>query len=268
MTGHGLSEMLLSTKLPFAAFALGIARCLGLLQILPLSNRLGLTGMHRTIVAAALAMLLLPTILAQIHPGDEHGLRLLALTIKEGLIGFLLGVATAIPFWAAESAGELIDQQRGSQSALISDAAQTEQTGMTATLLVLTISTIFVASGGVHWLLDTLADSYRIWPASDLIPHLQPAMALRLLTLLDSVVRSGLLLASPLLVAMILAELSLALVSRFAPQLNVFDLSLSLKGLVLVVGLPVYAAFLITYLRDGLAPLAHPGVAIRALTGL
>ena len=65
---------------------------------------------------------------------------------------------------------------------------------------------------------------------------------------------------------MILAELNLALVSRFAPQLNVFDLSLSPKGLVLVIGLPVYAAFLITYLRDGLAPLAHPGVVIRALT--
>ncbi len=268
MTGHSLADLLLTTKLPFAAFALGMARCLGLLQILPLSNRLGLTGMHRTIVAAALAMVLLPTIVAQIQPSDEQGIRLLALTVKEGLIGFVLGVATAMPFWAAETAGELIDQQRGSQSALISDAAQTEQTGMIATLLVLTISTIFIASGGVHWLLDAIADSYRIWPAGVLVPHLQVSMALRLLTLLDTVLRTGLLLASPLLVAMILAELSLALISRFAQQLNVFDLSLSLKGLVLVFGLPVYAAFLITYLRSGLAPLAHPGVALHALTGL
>ena len=169
MTGHGLSGMLLSTKLPFAAFALGITRCLGLLHILPLLNRLRLTGMHRTIVAAALTMLLLPTILVQIQPSDETGLRLLLLTVKEGLIGFVLGVATAVPFWAAEAAGELIDQQRGSQSALIPDASQAEQAGMPATLLVLTISTIFIASGGMHWFLDALADSYRIWPAGELV---------------------------------------------------------------------------------------------------
>ena len=266
MGGH-LSEMLITAKLPAAAFALGIARCLGLLQILPLSNRLGLTGMHRTIVAAALTMVMLPAILDQLRPADEASLRLLALTVKEGLIGFILGVAMAAPFWAAETAGELVDQQRGSQGAVTGDAAQAEQTGITATLLVLTISTIFIVSGGVHWLLDAIATSYRIWPAGDLLPHLQPQIALRLLALLDSVLRAGLLLASPLLAAMIFAVLSRALGSRFAPQLNVFDLAMTLKGLVTVVGLPVYAAFLIGYLRVGLAPLAHAGATIRALSG-
>jgi type III secretion protein T len=87
----------------------------------------------------------------------------------------------------------------------------------------------------------------------------------QVLGLMDSVLRAGFLFASPLVGAMVLAELSLALVGRFAPQLNVFDLSMAVKGLVFVVGLPLYAAVLIGYLRDGLKPLAGMGEVLRRL---
>jgi type III secretory pathway component EscT len=61
-----LSALIAMAKLPMAAFALGVARSIGLLQILPLSTRLGLTGMHRAGVAGALALLLLPLLMAQL----------------------------------------------------------------------------------------------------------------------------------------------------------------------------------------------------------
>ena len=66
---------------------------------------------------------------------------------------------------------------------------------------------------------------------------------------------------------MLLAELTLALITRFAPQLNVFDLALSVKGLVFVIGLPLYGVFLIGYLRAGLAPLLDLDAAFHRLAG-
>jgi type III secretion protein T len=261
------AALLDAAKLPLAAFGLGLARALGMLQILPVATRLGLTGMHRGALAAALSLVCLPVLLQQLQAADITGAHMTLLTVKEGMIGFVLGLLFAVPFWAAETAGELIDQQRGSRGAVTPDPVSQEENGITATLFVLTIVTIFIVSGGLHWVIDALLQSYRIWPAGSLAPPFALAAAPHLLALLDAVLRTGLILAAPLLVAMLLAELGLALVSRFAPQLNVFDLSMSLKGLVQVIGLPVYAVFLIGYFRDGLGTIVDVAPALHRLAG-
>ena len=254
-------------RLPLAAFGLGLARCVGLLQILPIATRLGLTGLHRGAVAAAFSLVTLPLVLNQIQQSDLAGSRLALLTAKEALIGFVLGLVFALPFWAAETAGELIDQQRGSRNATLPDPATGAEAGLTATLFALTTATLFVVSGGLHWLIRALLQSYQVWPAGTLAPHLAPGGAMHVLAMLDSVLGAGLVLAAPLLIAMLLAEFGLALVSRFVPSLNVFDLAMSLKGLVMVFGLPLYLVFLIGYFRQGLAPLADLTAAFRALAG-
>jgi type III secretion protein T len=119
----------------------------------------------------------------------------------------------------------------------------------------------------MHWLMTGVSASFRVWPANVLIPALDPAATPYLLGTLDGVLRAGLLLAGPLLIAMVLAELGLALVGRFAPQLNIFDLSMSVKGLVFCVGLPLYAVFLTGYFRSALGPLADLVPVLRHLSG-
>ncbi|KDB64396.1 bacterial export protein, family 1 domain protein, partial [Bordetella bronchiseptica B18-5 (C3)] len=56
-----------------------------------------------------------------------------------------------------------------------------------------------------------------------------------------------LLLASPAIVAMFLAELGLALISRFAPQLQVFFLALPVKSALVLLVLVLYMATLFQY---------------------
>ena len=256
-----------AAKMPLAGFGLAFARTLGLLQILPVATRLGLRGLHRGGVAAALALPAVPLVLHQLGGAPPEGARLLLLAAKESVVGFALGVVFAAPFWAAETAGELIDQQRGSRGATVPDPAQLEESGITATLLVLTTVTIFILSNGMHWLFETVFASYRVFPADLLLPHIVPGAGTELLHLLDGVLGAGLVLAAPMLIAMVLAEFGLALVSRFAPSLNVFDLAMSFKGLVQVIGLPIYALFLVGYLRGGMAPLAGFAARLPALGG-
>ncbi len=265
MEPASIGTLLEAVRQPFAGFGLAFARCFGMLALLPLATRLGLHGMLRAGVAASLACLLAPALLPAIAADPPAAPRWMLLTAKEALAGTLLGVLFALPFWAAELAGEMVDEQRGSRGAAAPDAASEEQSGITATLIALTLITLFLLQGGMHLLIEALMASYRAWPAMQLAPTLAADTPRQLLGLLDAALRAGFVLAFPLLAAMLLAELSLALISRFAPQLNVFDLAMAVKGLVHVIGLPVYAVFLLSYLRDGLAPLAQFEALLRRL---
>jgi type III secretion protein T len=74
-------------------------------------------------------------------------------------------------------------------------------------------------------------------------------------------------LAGPLVIALFVTDLVLAVVSRATPQLNAFDLSLAVKNVVFTLLLTLYAAFLITYMRDDLAKLLDVGDMLRSLAG-
>ena len=240
---------------PMVALAAPAARLLGVFTILPLFTRLGITGLVRGGVSLALALPLVPALLEPLRGVAERGGGgIVILLVKETMVGVIIGLVAGVPFWAAEAAGEMLDQQRGSSSALLPDPSGGEA-GVTGTLLALVAAVVFLAGGGLDLLQEGIQGTYAVWPAERLLPAFSPEMPSRMLGVLDQLTTGGLLLASPLLVAMLLAELSLALISRFAPQLNVFDLGMSVKGIVHAVGLPIYAAALVGYVRDGFAPI-------------
>jgi type III secretion protein T len=64
--------------------------------------------------------------------------------------------------------------------------------------------------------------------------------------------RTCVLIAAPVVIAMFLSEFGLALVSRFAPQLNVFILSMPIKSGVAIALLTVYCSFIIRFFSDEL----------------
>ena len=252
--GAGLASALFPVALSVGAV---VARVFGMMTILPMFTRLGLSGLLRGAVALALAMPLVPAVMTQLAAGRPlDPLGLLVVLTKELLVGIVLGVVFGAPFWAVEIAGELVDQQRQSEAAILPDPSQQSETGLTGTLFVLTTIVVFFAGGGMRFLFDALVASYAIWPPFDLLPHASPGAAYEVLALLDAVLQAGVVLASPLVIAMVVTELSMALLGRFAPNLSVYDLALSAKSLVYAIGMPIYAGVLIGYFRSGLAPLA------------
>ena len=122
-------------------------------------------------------------------------------------------------------------------------------------LLTAFLVALFFVIGGFELIIEGLYRSYAVWPVVDLVPSLQDGTADFFLQLLDSIFRLGMIFAGPLLIAMFLGELALALMNRFAPSLNVFDLSLSIKNLILALGMPVYAIFALEYFKGDLASL-------------
>jgi type III secretion protein T len=242
-----------------AGFAM--ARLTGMIIVLPAFTRLGTTGILRAAIALVLAFPLVPVLVQSLE-----GVRLTVTTtavllLKEVTVGLIIGLVLGVPFWAAETAGGLLDLQRGSTSASLMDPAAMTADSISGTLFALAMVALYFGSGGLPLTLRVVYDSYGMWPASRFLPLFSVEAGELLLGLLDNVVTMGLMLGAPLVVCLLLADLLLALVSRAAPHLNVFALSLGVKNLVFALLSVLYCTFLIKYMGTDLESLltaAHP----------
>jgi type III secretion protein T len=236
----------------FIAAAFALARMLAMMIVFPVFDRLGVTGFVRNSIAIVLAIPLIPMIAA--HLGDEQlslGL-IVALLLKEVVVGLVVGLVLAVPLYAAEAAGDILDQTRGSSQATLSDAMGTTQTTLTGTLLVLIIIALYFASGCFDLTLRGIYDSYGIWPVRRLLPLFSREAGGLLLSLLDTMLTTGLMLVGPIVVALLLVDLLFAIIARAAPSLQPFYLSMTVKNLVFAVMLVLYGVFLIGYMKNGL----------------
>lgn len=240
------------------AFGLALARPTAMLSLNPVFTRAQITGVIRGAVATALALPMVPVIAATLPPNGSNPLGLLLLSGKEALIGAAIGLLLGAPFWALDVAGDVLDAQRGATQGRLNDPAGFEDVSVSGTMLIMTGIVLFVATGGLDTLADLLYGSWTIWRPLGSFPDLDARTPALLLGLLDRVTRQGLLLAVPPVIAMLLADAALMVVARMAPQLRIDDLALSSRNIVFFLFLPLYALFLVTYMRQDLATL--PGI--------
>ena len=220
--------------------ALGYAlpRLLGIFSVLPMFNRQALPGLLRSSVAACIGLFLIPALL---EPSDIAGANraatvALAIIVKEGLLGLAIGFMLSLPIWAMEAMGAIIDNQRGASIAQILSPLTGHDTSSLGDLFSQATVVFLLISGGFLLMLAAIYDSYAIWPVYSWTPRFDPETPRLLLGQLDYLMRLSVLLGAPVLIAMFLSEVGLALVSRFAPQLQVFFLAMPVKsGLAMLV---------------------------------
>ncbi|MFN3592850.1 MAG: flagellar biosynthetic protein FliR, partial [Thermaurantiacus sp.] len=89
---------------------------------------------------------------------------------------------------------------------------------------------VFVSAGGLTLLVGAVLESHAIWPMGAAWPD--PGRGTVVLFELEfgRLMAIAVLVASPVLIVLFLIDLGLGLVNRFAQQLNVFALSLSIKA--------------------------------------
>jgi type III secretion protein T len=237
------------------AVGLALCRVAGMILIMPVFTRIGVAGIVRSGIAFAFALPLVPMLAQGLAHEQLTAARIAVLVLKEMAIGTVIGLVLGVPFWAAEAAGDVLDLQRGTNAATLLDPQAAVEEGITGTLLGLTMVALYVTSGGLSLALQAVYDSYEVWPVDRFLPLFgAPAVAI-FLGLLDKVVNTGVVIGAPLIVCLFLSDLVLALVSRAAPNLNVFALSLSVKNLVFAILLTLYCVFLIKYMRNDLGSL-------------
>lgn len=227
--------------------ALTQPRILAMFIVLPLFNTQLVPGLLRIAVAVALGIVMVPALSGQVAAMELNALQLLLILLKEAFIGFVIGYIAAIPFWIFEAVGFLVDNQRGASIASTLNPLTGNDSSPLGILFNQAFIVFFLITGGFTLLLGTLYDSFGLWSVTQWAPTLRPESVPLLLDQLDRLVRMAMLLAAPVLVAMFLAEIGLALVSRFAPQLQVFFMAMPIKSALAMLVLMLYGASLFEY---------------------
>lgn len=267
MEAVAFEETLQKLYIHLLAFALAIARITPIVVIVPAFTRLGIAGIVQGGVAMALAIPLVPIIVGVLGPDLPTLGKMAPLMLKEPLIGVIIGLVLGVPFWAAEAAGEVVDYQRATAFAALADPASSTQQSVTGAFLSVAIVGLFYVSGGLDILIGVIYDSYAIWPPANLGPVLGADAGIIVIGLMDSIFRLGVMLLVPLILALLLTDVLLALLARAAPNLHVFDISMGLKSLVLTALLVLYLGFLARYMADTLRQVPQAPALLQRIMG-
>ena len=99
-----------------------------------------------------------------------------------------------------------------------------------------------MTSGLFLLILESLMLTYQAWPIFSYFPDLNPEGADFFLNQFDLIIKLAMWLAAPVAICMFITEFGIALISRAAPQLNVFILAMPIKSAVAMAILVVYVA--------------------------
>jgi type III secretion protein T len=228
------------------AFSLSLPRLTAMFITLPMLGKKILGGrLVRNAVVYSFCLIIAPVIDFQLEQNPIDKSMLMILLLKEGFVGLLLGFCGSIPFWISESAGFFIDNQRGSTMASSLNPALETQTSPMGLHFTHTLLTLFYATGMLIILLSAIYKSYIAWPPGEFYPKLTILSVDFFVSQLVYLMESFVLISSPVIIAMFMSEFGLALVSRFAPQLNVFFLAMPIKSAVAGFILILYFKYLI-----------------------
>ncbi len=218
------------------ALGLSLPRTLGLFIAIPVFHAELVPRMLLLGTAATFTFVVAPTLVPLVGPAHLDALTLVSIVAKEGFVGFVMGCLLAIPIWAFEALGFLIDNQRGASIASTLNPLTGNDSSPLGLIFNQAFIVFFLVSGGLMLLLDTLYGSFSLWPVLSWTPDLRKESIPFFIDQFFGMVRLALLLAAPAMIAMLLAEVGLALVSLAVPQLQVFFLAMPVKsGLVLMV---------------------------------
>ncbi len=162
---------------------------------------------------------------------EFHLWNVVLLVFKEFMVGLALGFAANTVFWAARFAGGLIDFDMGYQTSLLFNMEETSPT-IVGELKFMAVLVIFLYINGHHYLLEGLWASVRAVPIGTF--EVTETTVRLLIRIAVSVFVIALKISAPVLIALFLTNLALALLARVAPQTNIFILSFQMK---IVVGL-------------------------------
>lgn len=228
------------------AYVFPLARILAFIAAAPLWSSPGIPRRTRLILGIAITIALAPTLptMPQVQPGSLGGLWIM---FQQMLIGIGMGFAARIVFAAFDLAGEFMGFQMGLGFATFYDPLSASQTPVIAEFVGLIALLLFLSLNGHLLYFATLAQSFYAIPVST--TPLAAGSWLNLVELGSKIFSAGLLLALPVVVALMITNIALAVLTRAAPQLNIFALGFPLTLIGGFVSLAVSLNYLSTPLQ-------------------
>lgn len=224
-----------------AAIAAGIvvfARMLGFIILAPIFSRKEIPVM----VKISFVFLFTITLTAVLKPSAPPANHSIILSIILNIaVGAMIGYMARLILVAVEAGADMINMQMGLSSAMVMDPTTQSQISILEKLFGILAVLIFIELGGVYWLFQAFIRSFDVFAIyATSIPLAKIVNMDYLIQMSSNVLYMGLQIASPVLLATLGQDIILGIISKTAPQVNVFQLSFLFK--------PVFGAAIIIWI--------------------
>ncbi len=168
------------------------------------------------------------------------------------IFGFLIGFMAAVIFETIAAAGEMVNMQMGMQSSMMFDPSAGGQVSVMGRFFAYLGTVIFIHIGGLFWIFLAFKRGFEVFPLYGTALPLQEIVNLDyIIFLTGNVLFIGLQLAAPVVITTLCQDLILGIISKVAPQINVFQLSFLFKPLIgtliMLIILPLLANTIVEY---------------------
>lgn len=166
---------------------------------------------------------------------DLSGPDVLGLVVQQVGIGLAIGFVVRLVFAAFEFAGEVVGFQMGLNFAAFFDPSLNSQSSAVARFFGYMASLLFVVLNGHLMVLMAVNRSFEAFPVTQ--NFLEALSLMKLYTLGGELFASGLWIALPMIAMLMFTNLALGIVSRVAPQMNIYAIGFPITLSVGLIGM-------------------------------
>jgi len=229
-------------------FVLIFARLTAMIMLFPIFSFSALPTQYRVALSFYITLLLFPLLKPMyVTPEIDTYLQFFWMMVREAGIGALVGFFTKFVFAAAALAGELIDMQMGLAMVQLPDPLnEGRMTSATGYFYMIILGIAFLMFNGHYFLLLAVQKCFLLMPPGQAVLD-SAVIAPAVLKLLQNLMETAFRLGAPIIIVMVITNISLGIIAKTMPQINVFIVGMPLKigvGFVLmIVTLPIVLQF-------------------------
>ena len=204
-------------------------------------------------LSVLLTIIIAPNIgaMPQVAFGSLEGLLII---LQQIIIGVAMGFTMRLIFNAVEMAGELAGLQMGLGFASFYDPINAVHSAIIAQWMGIIAALAFLAMDGHLYILSALAESFQILPIGSMM---SPQGFYGVAQWGGIIFAYGLQISLPIMAALLITNIALGILTRAAPQLNLFavgfPITLAIGFFVLALSMPYFAPILDRFTQEGIS---------------
>lgn len=230
------------SEIEILGFILVFLRISSFIMAMPVLGTANVPAQVKVLFSLVMSFILFPTVLAKQLPTGLMDEGMIFLAIKEVTLGLMLGYLCRMFFLAVSTAGHIVSVTMGLSAAQLFNPTLGEQGSAVEQFYFTLAMLVFLAFNGHHLLISGLAQSFEVLPLS--FDGFKMEGVKIAAELGQEILVIGLKISAPVLVAIFITNLSMGIIGRAVPQINVLVTSLHLTilvGLVVVmISLPLF----------------------------
>ncbi|WP_462325344.1 flagellar biosynthetic protein FliR [Desulfoplanes sp.] len=209
------------------SFLLTFFRISLLIFLLPFFGGEGVPKMVKGATCLLLSFALWPTLSFEGVSFPGHPFSIVLMLLSELLLGLTIGLVVRFLFAALQTGGTIIGFQMGFSMVNVVDPDSGMSESVASHFLYMIALLTFLCVNGHLYLLHALSLSFKFIPPGGMV--ITPHMYKGILDFSGQIFVLAVKIAAPVMIAIFLVDLSLALISRAAPQMNVLIVGFPIK---------------------------------------